>query len=71
MPLHIPVKTSFGLNEEMKIVLKEHSRCVVDPIHEQMLKLSIKDVKHQHKDGKSKSNYLKCMNHQVFQSCRT
>lgn len=41
MPLRIPVKTSFGLNEEMKIVSKEHSIGVVDPIHEPMLKLSI------------------------------
>lgn len=44
MPSHIPVKTGFGLNEEMKIVLKEYSRCGVDPIHEQMLRLSIKTL---------------------------
>lgn len=31
MPSHIPVKTVFRLNEEMKIVLKEYFRWVVDP----------------------------------------
>lgn len=30
MPLHIPVKTVLGLNEEMEIALKEYSSCVVD-----------------------------------------
>lgn len=27
MPLHIPVKTVLGLNEEIEVALKEYSSC--------------------------------------------